>query len=363
MTQQLCAMKEDKNQSLIFIKNLNIKTHRAQFLNNDEIVVLNNKKGIIIDITQENSSFEPTPKFQYKSFAINTKTQQIAFFNKNKIAIYDVKTKKSCILSSDIAKKEIIDCQFGLQDNAFIINIFDFETRKSHLQECNCIDGNYLKNIIFNQIIKLAVNPMSNVAYVLYVLDKDSVELYNPSYQLFDSKKQPISIQLNSRPTQFQISSNNLLATLNYASVSLINKKDHQFYTVDCSLARTYFATMCFNPTGSILLTILEIPEQTTINYVLKYWNTKTLQLVNKECLENYPPIYDIAFAPDGAKIIITSQDNCTLYSTPFNVQYKSKNFPYILFALKQCLDRDNKIIPNEIARLIAHMCLASSKR
>jgi hypothetical protein len=239
----------------------------------------------------------------------------------------------------------------------------------------DCIYGktfhtfNIEKNILSEPITKslytnLAINNNKDLAFSW---PKGKMTIYNKKTQTSVAKVDSFSHSIEA------ISSNNLLAVTTHHSniLSIINANNNTSQILNKPFTHSeipafLFKAMCFNPTGSVLLTVSAGGELEMNTLLLEYWDTKTYQVFNTELLKiNYLDIYNITFAPGGIKIIITSKQNCTLYSTPFNVQYESniENFPYILFTLRQCLDRDNRIIPNDIAKLIAHECLTSFKR
>jgi hypothetical protein len=124
---------------------------------------------------------------------------------------------------------------------------------------------------------------------------------------------------------------------------------------------------MKFHPNSAVLATVLLLwinhkPHQTVF-----YRDVITLKILATTSpfptIEKRNIYENIAFSPDGRKIIIVSPDKCTILPVPFEVLYNTTEELFYLywFLSKECLAQHD--IPDDVQKIVAFNVLEKFKR
>jgi len=325
----------------------------------------NNDFGGIIDLNNHNT-FESAqiiqPQFLPKSSI--AKGNKIVHFNHTNIQLYlydgKIITNKKLIDSHNhkgLTNKYLRDCQFGSEDNTLILLLQDKITEELTLQIYNYKTENSLQKHTFDYCrLQYIINPLQKT---LCTLNEKKINIYNSS----DLQKKN-SITLSSNHHFLNISADNKLAAIDglRKTISLIDSNHTNEVKSIKAETKEMFSKICFNPTGGVLAT-LSLGQG--FKYTLKYWDTKTLNILENQSLEDMH-IFDINFSPNGRMLTIADKNKLTSYHVPFKVQYNpdlTNKFSFLLYVINQFTAQNDESIPNDIKNLIKWIYFLNCKR
>lgn len=113
---------------------------------------------------------------------------------------------------------------------------------------------------------------------------------------------------------------------------------------------------MLFHPNSAVLATVMPLYIDRQPHQIVFYWDVTTQELIttmppfptySHPCSHHYNK--NIAFSPDGTKLIVVLPDKCVILPVPFEVRYNAtEKFPSLfLFLLNQ------HDVPNDVKNII----------
>lgn len=338
----------------------------AKFINNEEIACIIQEKFHIFNIPHNKLS-EPITNFSYTGLTINNKNNEVLVFNSN---FYNNKRGRAA-LYNPIHKTRIItfkippciQCELSTKENTILL------INKEYLAEYNYQNNTPLSNqkYFYSTATDLIVN---QAVPVIGAINYKEAHIYRSS---LTEERLTIPIPNDYHHTIIRtISSNNLLAVLNchtntLSLINLNNKQSHVLKNEDDNSRSISIGMykMCFNPSGSVLLTLSKQKNLTTTIQLLEYWDTETFTKIHTEQFNNAYCSH-IMFSPDGKLLAAGFIDNLLIYRVPFNIQYQPETktkIHFMLYTLHNVKSKDDTILPHDIINIIAHMYLTLCKR
>ncbi len=373
---------------IIFCKKPNIiseisiikKPLQAEYLSKNRIIILGIDECCIINP----KTHEITKKIETQSlnFAIDPIQKLIAFTGTN-VAIYN----KSGDFKTSIKPKNqypITKLAFGpLQDSILLEQDTgsNWRNSKSYNYKTKTI------NACMSDISHVAYHPTHNFYYKSGdgCSDNNEIEIYNLTTLNktgaidFSSQSSISSILCSPNGKLLAVEKENkIIYIINRSKVSAngcttcdAQRRNYiilPIITKPFSINLTTFiepnnndepVIMLFHPNSAVLTTTTSLYIDHNLHHIVFYWDVKT-----KELITTMPPLplptgnrYDnknIAFSPDGTKLITVLPDKCLILSVPFEVLYDAtKKLPHLYwFLLKNRCNQHN--IPKDVQKIIA---------
>jgi len=348
---------------------------QVKFINNDDIIYLKNNKLTTFNIKNRRS--QKITNNEYDFLTKNNKNNQIlAIQGSGNMLIYN---KNIITLIADFKYSLFNSYQFSPQDNTIIFHSSD----NNCIQEYNYQNNTYSDQLPVSKDTILLTNPIKGT---ICLLDNASVKIYKSSLQQ-PPRVIPLEQEQHAPHDLAAISVHHLTAISVHDLLAITHKNSPILSIINCNSKNnsnaiqilrkptieqkkcTYspqFVQICFNATGSVLLTISDLEE----SYAFEYWDTKTLKVLSMQTLEIFDKsmsneIFDIDFSPDNTKLSIAFSNKCIIYEIPFKRQYTNDTaciITYINFVLKQLYTAENEKIPSDIIQLIMQKMLLCLK-
>lgn len=339
---------------------------KVLYINNaqDKIFVSHENGCSIIDV-KENREIQQVSKFSCNCLAADIKTEKIVFSQDKTIAIYNAKTAQYEWRKK--IKKTIRSFHFVPSHNTIFFHLGALDEKYGAIKRYDYVKDKCSGNFItFQQYYKSFVfHPKEQI--ICWVEDR-TARIYNSfDFSIIQN------INLPCASSYYQISSKNFLAVANVPRDEIIVIDIHKNSDNWLSIKRRdeRFLKMLFCSEGSVLVTISRlIKKKQTRNgdnnkRFIRFWDLKAEKAISQPLVLCDGIIYDFTFSPDGKEIIFVCDKGCMIYSVPFEVLYESKiqkNFPFLLFVLKNIVPR-NSGMPQDVITFLTHICFEVFRR
>jgi hypothetical protein len=333
---------------------------QAEYLDENRILV-NGKDGCCIIDPRTNKEVKRID-VQAPYFAIHPTTRKIAFAG-----------EKPAIYSNAGDLETLIKTKNQLYVTQSIFNPLYNEILLEHgieLSRCyDCKTGYVAKMEGPNDISFVAFHPTQEFYYICHHIggefSKPCIEIYNTTTL---SPIGRINLNDDCGPDHILCSPNGSLIAVQDKDIAVcIIKKDHDnnTQTSRIELAREkgaestiHWRYMKFHNNSTVLAIVQLLWIGHEYQQMVLYWDIITQQLLaTTPALSgiNYHNICEnIAFSPDGRKIIIVSPDKCVILPVPYEVLYDTtEKLPYLYWFLsKESLAQHD--IPNDVQKIVA---------
>lgn len=358
---------------------------QAEYLDEDRVLINGVNGCYIINPTTngtiEKLDIQTSYGVQAPPFTIHPTKKTIAFSGKNS-AIYSNTGKlenlipiRSSQLAFDPLNNHLLINKNQSVTNEIVIYDYTKNENKNFKGSIPLIAFHPTKKILF-QYQSPSHNLKSKIEiYNSTTLEKEKeITLINP-----ESYAAHMLCNLDGSLIAVQDANNDYIYIIkNYESdpvthrITLPTLIEYPFNQTECATFRqSHYGkviSMIFHPNSSVLATSMRVDSDSNYTYynslIIFYWDVTTQQLITKTQPFPYAPSQNrdennIAFSPNGTKLLIVLYDKCIILPVPVEVLI-TKSF-YTWFLLKEGLNQHN--IPTDVYEVIGWYLLETFKR
>jgi WD40 repeat protein len=354
---------------------------QAEYLAEDRMLV-NSKDGCCIINPQTNKKIKKID-IQASNFAIHPLKKKIAFSGIN-AAIYNNSGDLENLIKPE-QPLPITSLMFSLLDNSILLESNKQNGYALYQSKAYNYETGEKMNMGTQKISRVAFHPTEKFFYVCYPSGGWHSQPMIEKYSLITLEQTGgIKLPTNCNPTHILCSSNgSLLAVkdsnktvhiikyshknthyqINYFELPTIKTQQFIMNPITDTLTAIQqdvhtdtWTDMQFHPNSAVLATVMPLHIDREPHQIVCYWDVQTQQLITTT-----PPLptsrrhytNNIAFSPDGKKLVMILPDKCIILPVPFEVLYDTTNQLRHLywFLLKENCDQHNT--PSDVQNLI----------
>ena len=338
-------------QSLIFHEQKKIITienpRGGQYVCQNKIAIINKeRRSYVLDLNTKKEQTITSSSFysDYNYPIILSKNNKIITYNERTLSIYDIKT-------GEYKKKESLNLRSLEWDSS---NNTIFFSELNNITQWNYNNERETTDILKNDVKVIAIQPEQKI-----ICSTNSREIF-----LHDLNDNNLPIIKTIPYTGFFClhfykfsPDGSYLAIGNSKKIMIINLKNNtnKHESLLIKDAKEFFKKILFHPNNLILAilcthNIEDISGKIFPQYFVRYYDIKTLALIDETEQFQSNNSYDIGFSPNGYFIIITLDDKCI--ELPVYCAIKEKCI-HSLYVLNQFKYYYNQNLPKDVTRYI----------